>query len=168
MPTSSLASEELLSIDTQKAEAPLKFATSDNTFVVDGWVPTKDFERLKDALVKATDDRVYVTIVEPQAHAFKGEVEPGVKEHHEIDAPVAYNNPRAFHDWQTFIDLVARPKYDEIDPTMIFAFVFPSVLWVHTGRYRLRFTIISNMFNSAPCAQELRGHAVAHQRYARL
>ncbi len=120
-----LASEELLSIDTQKAEAPLKFATSDNTFVVDGWVPTKDFERLKDALVKATDDRVYVTTVEPQAHAYKGEVEPGVKEHHEIDAPVAYNNPRAFHDWQTFIDLVARPKYDEIDPTMIFAFVFP-------------------------------------------
>jgi len=122
-----LASEELLTIDTQKAEAPLKFATSENTFIVDGWVPTKDYEKLKDTLVKATDDKIYITKVEPEHEAYKSEVEPKAKakEHHEVDAPVAYNNPRAFKNWQTFIDLVARPKYDEIDPTMIFGIVFP-------------------------------------------
>ena len=51
-----MSSEELLTIDTQKAEAPLRFATSENTFVVEGWVPREDFDRFKSTLEKATDE----------------------------------------------------------------------------------------------------------------
>ena len=120
-----LAAEELLTIETQKAEAPIKFATSDNVFVVDGWVPKKDFDHLKDSLTKVTDDKVYVTVVEPEPAAYKTEVEHNVTEHHEVDAPVAYNNPKIFKMWESFTDLRARPKYGEIDPTMVFGIVFP-------------------------------------------
>ncbi len=120
-----LASEELLTIDTQKAEAPLRFATSDDVFAVDGWVPVDDFDKLKAALARATDDRVYVSKVEPEHKKYEGEVEPHVKEHHEVNAPVQYANPKWMYPLQAFIDLYSRPMYDEIDPTIIFFFTFP-------------------------------------------
>ncbi len=118
-----LASEEVLTIDTQKAEAPLKFATSDNAFVIDGWVPTNELEKLKEKISKATKDQVYVTRVEPEHKAY-----PEVEKHpvhHEVDAPVEFANPKYMGSLQAFIDLYARPRYDEIDPTMIFFFTFP-------------------------------------------
>jgi V/A-type H+-transporting ATPase subunit I len=120
-----LSSEELLTIDTQKAEAPLRFATSENVFAVDGWVPVDDFDKLKSALTKETGDRLFVTKVEPEHKKYEGEVEPHVKEHHEVDAPVQYDNPKWMFPLQAFIDLYSRPKYDEIDPTTIFFFTFP-------------------------------------------
>jgi V/A-type H+/Na+-transporting ATPase subunit I len=123
-----MSSEELLTMDTQKAEAPLRFATSENTFVVEGWVPTQDFDRFKSSLEKATDESIYVTKIEAQPAAYKGEVDATLDkhiEHHEVDAPVKYNNPKIFNQIQTFIDMYGRPKYDEVDPTILFAFVFP-------------------------------------------
>jgi V/A-type H+-transporting ATPase subunit I len=121
-----LSSEELLTIDTQKAEAPLRFATSDNTFIVDGWVPKTDFEKLKASLAKATDDKVYITTVEPEHKKYEGEMDVGAHTvHHEVNAPVKYNNPKFMYPLQAFIDLYSRPKYDEIDPTQIFFFLFP-------------------------------------------
>ena len=63
--------------------------------------------------------------IEPEPAAYKGEVLPGAHEHHEIDAPVKFNNPKIVQQVQTFIDMYGRPKYDEIDPTMLFAIVFP-------------------------------------------
>ncbi len=46
-------------------------------------------------------------------------------EHHEINAPVAYNNPKFMAPLQAFIDLYSRPKYTEIDPTALFFIMFP-------------------------------------------
>jgi Archaeal/vacuolar-type H+-ATPase subunit I len=120
-----LSSDELLTMDTQKAEAPLRFATSDNTFVAEGWVPAPEFWRFKSTLESTTDGKAYVTKIEPEHKAYKGEVEPGVHEHHEVDAPVEYANPKFLSPIQSFIDLYGRPKYDEIDPTWLFALVFP-------------------------------------------
>jgi V/A-type H+-transporting ATPase subunit I len=123
-----LSSEELLSIDTQKAEAPLRFATSENTFVVDGWIPANDFDKLQADLAKATGDRVYVTKTEAEPKPYKRDpVEDTDKhiQHHEIDAPVKFNNPKFMYPLQAFIDLYSRPKYDEIDPTVLFYIGFP-------------------------------------------
>jgi len=119
-----LSSEELLTIDTQKAEAPLKFATSDNAFVIDGWVPVNEFEAFKEKMLKATGDGVYVTKVEPEPKASRTDI--GVyEEHHEIDAPVKYANPGWMHPAEQFIDLYARPMYNEIDPTALYFIGFP-------------------------------------------
>jgi V/A-type H+-transporting ATPase subunit I len=119
-----LSSEELLTIDTQKAEAPLRFATSDNAFVIDGWVPRSEFGTFKQKLLKATGDQVYVTTTEPEHKAYPRETQEHAV-HHEVDAPVKYANPKWMYSLQAFIDLYARPRYDEIDPTMVFFFVFP-------------------------------------------
>jgi len=119
-----LSSEELLTIDTQKAEAPLKFATSDNAFAIDGWVPVSEFESFREKMLKATGDRIYVTKVEPEPKASRTDI--GVhEEHHEIDAPVKYANPGWMHAAEGFIDLYARPLYSEIDPTALYFIGFP-------------------------------------------
>jgi V/A-type H+-transporting ATPase subunit I len=39
-----LAAEEKLSIEVQKAEAPLTFATTENAFIAEGWIPDEEYE----------------------------------------------------------------------------------------------------------------------------
>lgn len=53
-----LAVEEQLSIDAQKAEAPLSFATTEHSFIAEGWVPTERYERLETALIEEVGDHV--------------------------------------------------------------------------------------------------------------
>jgi len=48
-----LATDEYLSMQTAKTEAPLRFAETANAFVIDGYVPSDDFPRLKSELESA-------------------------------------------------------------------------------------------------------------------
>ena len=106
-----LASEELLSIETQKKEAPLVFATSEHTFVIDGWIPDDEFETVKSSVEEATGNRVYVTIVEEPVD--------------ESDVPIEYDNPKIVKPMEAVMNLYARPKYHEIDPTTFVFIAFP-------------------------------------------
>ncbi len=106
-----LASEELLSIETQKKEAPLVFATSEHTFVIDGWIPDDEFETVRSKVEEATDNRVYVTKVE-------GAVD-------EANVPIEYDNPKIVKPMEAVMNLYARPKYHEIDPTTFVFIAFP-------------------------------------------
>jgi V/A-type H+-transporting ATPase subunit I len=79
-----LAVEEKLSIDVQKREAPLTFATTKNAFVAEGWIPTDRYEDLVTALEHAVDDHVEVDELEraeyEEGHAHHveaGEDHPG-------------------------------------------------------------------------------------------
>ncbi|MDS0296487.1 V-type ATP synthase subunit I [Halogeometricum luteum] len=55
-----LAAEEKLSIDVQKTEAPLSFATTENAFIAEGWIPTERFTEFKAALKEDIGERVEV------------------------------------------------------------------------------------------------------------
>ncbi|MFB6191816.1 MAG: V-type ATP synthase subunit I [Haloarculaceae archaeon] len=59
-----LAAEETLSIETQKREAPLSFATTENAFVAEGWIPTERFVDLAESLQDAAGDHVEVEELE--------------------------------------------------------------------------------------------------------
>lgn len=108
-----LASDEVLSIESQKSEAPLRIATSKQSFVIDGWVPTSDFGQLKDSVEKATNGHVFVT-----------EEEVKIKEE-EKSIPIEYDNPKISRPFQAIMDLYARPRYTEIDPTILVFIAFP-------------------------------------------
>ena len=45
-----LALEEELTIEAQKSEAPLRFATTERSFIVEGWVPTDKYDELQGRL----------------------------------------------------------------------------------------------------------------------
>ncbi|GAB3683758.1 V-type ATP synthase subunit I [Salinarchaeum chitinilyticum] len=53
-----LAAERHLSTQVQKAEAPLRFATTENSFVAEGWIPTDDLTSVEAALRDAVGDRI--------------------------------------------------------------------------------------------------------------
>ncbi|ARS90034.1 V-type ATP synthase subunit I [Natrarchaeobaculum aegyptiacum] len=52
------ALEEELSIEVQRAEAPLLFATTDRAFISEGWIPTEQVADLESALRDAVGDSV--------------------------------------------------------------------------------------------------------------
>ncbi|MFC5365329.1 V-type ATP synthase subunit I [Salinirubrum litoreum] len=59
-----LAAEEKLSIDVQKTEAPLSFATTDNAFVAEGWIPTERYTEFASQLQETVGDHVEVEELE--------------------------------------------------------------------------------------------------------
>ncbi|MFB6125157.1 MAG: V-type ATP synthase subunit I [Halanaeroarchaeum sp.] len=69
-----LAAEEKLAIEVQKSEAPLNFATTENAFVAEGWLPTDEFDRLESALAESVGDHVDVEELERAAYDSDGHV----------------------------------------------------------------------------------------------
>ena len=59
-----LAAEEKLSIEVQKAEAPLSFATTESAFIAEGWIPTAKFELFKSAITAAVGDHTQIEELE--------------------------------------------------------------------------------------------------------
>ena len=105
-----VACDELLTADVERAEAPLRFATTEETFISEGWVPEDQADRIRDALERVTGGRIYI-------------------EELEIDdtsrVPVEYDNPSFASPTEVLIDIYSRPLYSEVDPTLMVAIVFP-------------------------------------------
>ena len=59
-----LTAEEELSIEVDRAEAPLRFATTDHSFVAEGWIPSERYDELVDALQTAVGDRLEIEELE--------------------------------------------------------------------------------------------------------
>lgn len=106
-----LACDELLTTDVSKAEAPLRFATTAQSFVAEGWVPVDEVAGLTDAINQVTKEKCYITEI------------PVDLEHDAV--PVEYDNPTLSRPTRLIMDTYSRPRYTEIDPTMIISFVFP-------------------------------------------
>ncbi len=126
------ACDEVLSGDVERAEAPLRFATTEEAFVIDGWVPADHIEPITAGLTQATGGRAYVTVDDEDV----------------VDAteiPVEYNNPSFAKPTELFMDVYARPRYNELDPTLILAVMFPIFFGVIVGDvgYGIIFLILS-------------------------
>lgn len=129
-----LAAAELLEMEVERCEAPLRAAQSPNTFVFEGFVPSSRVAEVRRALEQACQGKLH----------FESEEVPQVpkaarSDHHhdEHDAahgelaeergvvPVALNNPKAASAFEYLVRLMSLPKYHEVDPTMLMFFVFP-------------------------------------------
>ena len=106
-----LACEEILSVEAEQFEAPLRFATTPGAFVAEGWVPVARVDVVKEALVRASGGKVYVAEIE---------ADPEDKE-----VPVEYENPPLVRPTELITDLFSRPRYSELDPTLLIAVIFP-------------------------------------------
>lgn len=67
-----LAAEEKLAIEVQRQEAPLSFATTDNAFVSEGWIPTERFGDLVGGLHDSVGDHVEVNELERASYDGEG------------------------------------------------------------------------------------------------
>jgi V/A-type H+/Na+-transporting ATPase subunit I len=107
-----LASDEILSIESQKAELPLRIATSANAFIIEGWTPTENYDKVVSAVNSATNGKAYVSSL-------------AIEEEEEEHVPVEYNNSKVAAPMQQIMDLYSRPKYTELDPSSVILITFP-------------------------------------------
>jgi V/A-type H+-transporting ATPase subunit I len=105
-----VASEEHLAIEVLKAETPLRVATSSNSFVIDGWIPTSRVDEIQTVLDSLCCGLAFVEKIPPEK---------------EDEPPVKLKNPKPLKPFEFFISLVSTPKYEEIDPTLILFITFP-------------------------------------------
>ena len=114
-----MSSEELLASDVEQAEAPLRFATTDLAFAVVGWVPSDQVTKVYENLDRVCAGKVYTTELEI--------------EDRNDGPPVEYNNPDFSHPTELFMDIYSRPKYSEVDPTLLMSIVYPLMFGLILG-----------------------------------
>ncbi|MEF8778218.1 MAG: V-type ATPase 116kDa subunit family protein, partial [Natronomonas sp.] len=139
-----LAAEEKLAIEVQKREAPLTFATTENAFVAEGWIPGERHRDMEDALESAVGDHVDIRKLETASYNGDGHPEEresidgsGSGGHGEevaadggttmqsSDPPVIQDNNDVVKPFEALIEVINRPKYSELDPTFILFLTFP-------------------------------------------
>lgn len=121
-----VAARAHLEVEVEKAEAPLRFAVTDHTFIVEGWIPRESFPKAKEDLEKV--DGVFVSEVETapaeQAHeGAKAEPEP----------PVLLRNPKPIKPFEMLVNMFGTPSYHEIDPTIVLSIAFPMMFGIMVG-----------------------------------
>ncbi|MCU0631521.1 MAG: V-type ATP synthase subunit I [Methanolinea sp.] len=114
-----LACNELLTSDVEMAEAPLRFATTGESFIVEGWVPTKELDTFRQGIHYATGGKVYVYELD------QSEVEDV--------APTEYHNVSFAKPTELLMDTYSRPRYSELDPTLLVSIIFPIFFGIILG-----------------------------------
>ncbi|MGI0148724.1 MAG: V-type ATP synthase subunit I [Thermoplasmata archaeon] len=105
-----ISAEAALEVEVDKAEAPLRFAVSDHSFVIDGWVPTSGFAPMKTRL---------------EALGIFVESEESLDPHAKEEPPVLLKNPKPARPFEFLIQLYSTPSYHELDPTLFLFVAFP-------------------------------------------
>jgi V/A-type H+-transporting ATPase subunit I len=113
-----IASNEFLGGQLEKAEAPLKFASTPSSFLIKGWIPSNDLDKSIDRLNKAAKNRIFVHF------------EPAKKQD---KVPVKLKNPAYAKPFEFFLDLYSIPSYREIDPTFFIFLTFPIFFGIMLG-----------------------------------
>ena len=113
-----IAADSFLSERLEKAEAPLKFAETQSSFLVKGWIPTEDLHKSIDKLNRAGNGNVYI------------QFEPAKKKD---KVPVKLKNPGLARPFEFFLDLYSMPTYKEIDPTFFVFLTFPIFFGIMLG-----------------------------------
>ena len=89
-----------------------RFGETDMTFVLAGWIPARNIEKVDSALRESTDNAVFMQ---------KMKMTPELKKR----APVILQNPRLAKPFESLVKLLSLPRYGHIDPTRLMAFFLP-------------------------------------------
>lgn len=159
-----LAAEEKLAIEVQRQEAPLSFATTENAFVSEGWIPTERFVDLVEGLHEVVGDHVEVDELERASYDGEGHLldreelggTPGRPEQTAATTdggeevapdggtenamshskpPVVQDNPGPVKSFEALVEVINRPKYSELDPTFIMFLTFPALFGFMIGDF---------------------------------
>lgn len=102
------AVNEQLEIELRKQEVTTKIGQDDHIIVIEGWTPNSTLKKTKDLLKSCTYNAVAFEVVKTN----------------ELP-PTKFENPWFSRLFEFFIRFYSLPKSNEIDPTVIFAIVFP-------------------------------------------
>jgi V/A-type H+-transporting ATPase subunit I len=94
------------------ADAIARFGQLRHTYVGVGWVPSADLELLTQRLKQASKEILI-------------EASPIERSGNHPNVPVALRNPGVFKPFELLVNTYARPRYEELDPTILIAVTFP-------------------------------------------
>ena len=94
------------------ADAIARFGQLRHTYVVVGWVPSADLDSLTQRLKQASREILI-------------EATPVGPTDNRANVPVALRNPGILTPFELLVNTYARPRYEEIDPTILIAITFP-------------------------------------------
>jgi V/A-type H+/Na+-transporting ATPase subunit I len=95
------------------ADAMARFGKLHYTYLIVGWVPTSKLEALTQQLKQISKN----IVIEATPSLQRGSMTHSV--------PVALENTGMFGAFQTLVTTYARPRYEEIDPTILMTITFP-------------------------------------------
>lgn len=99
---------EMLEIYLERAQAPQNFGRTLHTFVLEGWLPEERLPEARDALLRRFGKSALLEVMET-----------------EETPPTMLKNPGIFAPFEFMVSFVSLPKGREIDPTILFALIFP-------------------------------------------
>lgn len=138
------ALERILEEDVARTQVPLRFAVTDNTFHVEGWVPQTDVNSLENHLTHAYGDALYFERLGDAPRADQAVAQDGADhahgdhdDHHDVavedEAPTKLHNPGPAGKYEFLLSLLAMPRYRELDPTKLIAIFFPIYFGLMVG-----------------------------------
>ncbi|MBS3122324.1 V-type ATP synthase subunit I [Candidatus Woesearchaeota archaeon] len=102
--------KNFLSIEAEKAEAPLNFGQTKETVIITGWVPSKRVDKITEKLESITNNRIFIEPIAPDKHE---------------SVPIKLKNNLIVKPFEFFMNLYTLPKYKEIDPSFFIFLTFP-------------------------------------------
>jgi len=94
------------------SDAIVRFGQLRHTYVITGWVPVDKLGDLTHRLKQASREILIETL-------------PTSRTGHNQNVPVALFNNKFLRPFQMLVNTYARPRYGELDPTILVAFTFP-------------------------------------------
>ncbi len=107
-----------------------KFAQTDYTFVIMGWIPKKYLDRTRKALASTFGNRVILQEVALAPEEME-------------EAPTFYDNPEIVKPFEYILRLISPPKYQEIDPSPLITIFFPIFFGLMVGDIAYGFIILA-------------------------
>ena len=112
-----LAVNEHLEREEEILTGHVKCAVSSHAYAFEAWVPIGNADEIIAALKKVSSHVSIRKYAEPHGH--------GDESHHEPKPPVEFKNNAVVKPFQSLTELVGRPAYSTIDPTMMMMVTFP-------------------------------------------
>ena len=107
---------EQLEIENKKMEVSEKLLSTQDSFVIEGWIPQRYYDSMASLVENAAEGSVLIWEVET-----------------EEEAPTLLRNSKKLKTFEFFVRFYSLPQEFEFDPTFIFGFVFPVFFGLMVG-----------------------------------
>jgi len=148
---------ELLERDLSVHTAPVRVAVSEHAFVMDGWVTTRSAEEVA-ATLSTVCTVVEIEDFEPPAHHGHHD-----DHHEEVELPPIAFAPRKYgRPFEMLTDVMGRPEYGRVDPTMFMLITYPLFFGMMLGDMAYGLAVIglgAFMWNRFPLNDTMRNAA---------
>jgi len=102
---------EQLEIEKERNEIYAAFGETENTVMLEAWTPLKDCEKAEKIIRSASKGHCVIEREKPASD--------------DDDVPTLLENPRFAKPFETLMEMYSPPKYNEYDPTVFMALIFP-------------------------------------------